>query len=72
MRFKRKTEPKEGDLRTVYKFAWLPTSVGDYTVWFEHYAVKERYVGYAKLDSFDCPVREYAWFEVDRNICDYY
>lgn len=69
MRFKRKTEPKVGDQRTVYKFAWLPTTVGEYTVWLERYAIHQEYKKgmYVFGGNID-----FKWVEVDRTVCNYY
>ena len=53
-----KTEgPAEAEKKQVRHFAWLPTTVGEYTVWLETY--QATYV-YDKT-------RE-DWFETERNI----
>ena len=35
--------PKDGDVRTVRRFAWLPIAVGDYTVWLEVVQIEQVY-----------------------------
>ena len=36
-------QPKHGDYRTTYKFAWVPTVVKEYKVWLEFYTITECY-----------------------------
>lgn len=44
--------PKEGDLKVVTKYAWLPTQVGEYKIWLQQYqelyewVVRERALPY--------------------------
>jgi hypothetical protein len=43
MRWKtNRPEPKPGEERKVWRFAWLPIEVGDQTVWLERYGVIQR------------------------------
>ena len=38
----KKAEPREGDKRWVYRFAWLPTKVEpNWVVWLERYEVEQ-------------------------------
>lgn len=51
---------KPGEERIRYRFAWIPTKVGEYTVWLEEYAVRERWAEF-----------EYAkpqWIEIKREV----
>ena len=43
MRFTRKPEPAEGDLRTVTEFAVLPLTIGQETRWLERVTCIERW-----------------------------
>ncbi len=63
----KKPEPKVGDIRHRNKFAFLPTKVDMYTVWFEFYQVTEEYK--AMYDFTDVTT---MWVEVSRRTCDYY
>lgn len=69
MRFKRYQKPELGQTRIVYKFAWLPTIVGEYVVWLETYAVHQQY---EKNIYYFGGKLEYRWEEIRRNICDFY
>ena len=35
--------PKNGATRTIRRFAWRRTRVGNYIVWLERYKIEERY-----------------------------
>jgi len=70
MRWK-KIETKEGDFRTRRKFAWFPTQVEDYTVWFEFYIVKEQYKTVAVLEEGHF-YPELRWVIQDKQIACYY
>ena len=71
MRWKAKPIPKVGDFRERFPFAWLPTEVGEYTVWLERYWVKEELTHVAVLDEgVVYPVER--WVERERNTAMYY
>ncbi len=71
MKWKIKKEPKEGDFRCRRKFAWFPTEVGEYIVWWELYEVKEVYQMVALVDE-NIVHGKLEWVEVDRwDLCLY-
>ncbi len=37
------TSPGHDELRVTCKFAWLPVTINEYTVWLEYYFVTERF-----------------------------
>lgn len=53
--------------KTVYKFAWLPTKVGNYTVWMEKYSITYRWDSECYIFINRIPSRG-AWVEYDRNL----
>ncbi len=68
MRWKIKNpEPKIGDIRHLKEFALLPTIVGQYIVWLEHWQVTEEYM--MVLDAAGAPRPE--WEEISRRTLDY-
>lgn len=59
-----KPEPREGQVRMRSAFAWLPTKVGQHTVWLEFFGVWEIYGvdGYPRS----------GWQETRREVLEYY
>lgn len=43
MRWRLDKEPKNGDIRYRYVFAWKKTIVGQYVVWLETFVIEEKY-----------------------------
>lgn len=48
-----KTEPREGTIRMVKRFAWFPIVVEGYNIWLERYNSYERYTSGYFLYPFD-------------------
>jgi hypothetical protein len=74
MRWKIKLPPKApeiGDTRTVRKYAWFPTVVGDCAVWLERYRVTEEYQKNVKIE-YDGIFPHLEWVEIKRETLDYY
>ena len=66
-----KPEPKIGDTRERFPFAWLPTQVENHKVWLERYWIKEELKISARLDEgVVYPVE--AWVEIERGFPVYY
>ena len=73
MRWKANPQPKIGDKREVYKFAWFPTLVGDQVVWLERYCIEQEYKTVARYHSdSDVPVYSNGWEEIRRSTLEYY
>lgn len=71
MRWKTNPTPKVGDTRERFPFAWLPTTVREYTVWLERYWIKEELCHVAVFDEgVVYPVEQ--WVERERNTAMYY
>jgi hypothetical protein len=63
--------PEEGHLRTVRKFAFLPTTCGPYTVWLETYESEQKYTKVVEFcESVPGPILE--WVEYKRNYLELY
>jgi hypothetical protein len=58
--------PKEGDTRTIRKFAWLPTDCGEYRVWLESYESVQKYKKMAQLGE-GHGFWALEWVEIERN-----
>lgn len=59
--------PIEGYTRLRRKFAFLPTTVGDYTVWLETYESVQVYRFGPRATKVGT-VHKYAWDEIERNL----
>jgi len=71
MRWKIDRKPKEGDKKTVAKFAWFPTQVEDHMVWLERYVVDMEYKLIVQIDEgIAYPVPK--WVETKRYLACYY
>jgi hypothetical protein len=70
MRFKLKNEPKKEDIRTLTKFAWLPTFVDNvvreknekFIIWLETY-YEEQVFHYEEGVGYDHPVLKWVTME---------
>lgn len=55
--------------KTVYKFAWFPTKVGNYTVWMEKYSITYRWgQRYFTCIRTGVTLPGEGWIEHDRNL----
>jgi len=76
MRWLSKIPPKEKDVRTLVKFAWLPVVIGDVTIWFERYHVLQSYefkevtvyLGGNSVPPVKC--KTYKWVSVSKRLID--
>jgi len=55
-------EPSEGTVRVIKKFAFVPTTVGQYRVWLESYSSRQVYV----FDRLILGRKHYVWQELER------
>lgn len=46
MKWQPTPDPEQGAKRTIEKFAFLPTSIGPWTVWLEFYSQRQLWNGY--------------------------
>lgn len=58
--------PKEGDRRTVRKFAFLPVIADEYTVWLETYDSVQQYTKVTVYVHRGVPDRWMRWVEVEK------
>ena len=73
MRWKnKKIDYIEGAIRIRKPWAWLPTKVGDTTVWLEQYIVTERLTAVATVEENHFIDSQLVWIEVDRELAVYY
>lgn len=71
MRWKIDRRAKEGDKKTVARFAWFPTQVENHMVWLERYVVDLEYKLIAHIDEGTIyPVAQ--WVETKRYLGCYY
>lgn len=62
-----KNQPKEGDRRTVRKFAFFPVQTDyDYTVWLETYDSVQEYRYRARPNHHIGTVMRYDWDEIEK------
>jgi len=71
MRWDRKALPlpKEGDVRIMIRFAWIPKEVEDKVVWLESYYSHQVY---QYTDNIDFTNKVYRWVETDRTLVSLY
>lgn len=51
MKWKARIHPKDGDLRWVKRFAFLPTRVKDSWIWLEYYIAIDCFFGHGSGDA---------------------
>jgi hypothetical protein len=61
-----KYEPAEGDIRTKRKFAFLPVTADEYTVWLETYDSVQKYTKVTVYVHRGVPDRWMRWEEIRR------
>lgn len=63
----RKTEPKDGDTRTINKFLWMPLTIDGETRWFERVVYVEHFRHENIFDLFGhTPMGWFPWYFVDK------
>ena len=65
-------KPKPGSIKSMTKFAWLPTRIEDYTVWLEFYSATFVFNGKEWEEEAEWDYKENKHIFTSRRTLDYY